>query len=79
MKTNDRLAGDENGFVIAAIILLIIAIVVIVLVYLFPWYTIGALLCVGAIWLLFQGTMDPKISAVMLIAGAIVISIGVFI
>jgi hypothetical protein len=79
MKTQNRLATDEGGFVmITAIILLVLAVVVIVLVYLFPWYTIGALLCVGAIWLLFQGTMDSKISVVMLIAGIAFICMGVF-
>jgi hypothetical protein len=78
LKTQDRLANDENGFMIAAIILIVLAIVVIALIYFFPWYTIGALLCIGAIFLLFNGTMEPKYALILMIAGVVMILLGVF-
>ena len=78
MKTQNRMAGDENGFAITAIILLVLVIVTIVLVWFFPWYTLGALLCVGAIFLLFNGTMEPKYALILMIAGVVLIVIGVF-
>lgn len=77
MKTQ-RLADDDSGFVMMAIILLAMVIAVIVAVYFFPFYTIGALLCVGAIVLLFNGTLDPRIAVVMIISGGIVVACGVF-
>ena len=36
METQNKLAGDENGFAITAIILLVLVIVTIVLVWFFP-------------------------------------------
>jgi hypothetical protein len=78
MKTQNRLAGDENGFVMTAIILLVLVIVTIVLVWFFPWYTLGALLCIGAIFLLFNGTMEPKYALILMIAGVVMILLGVF-
>ena len=78
MKRQNSMAGDENGFALTAIILLVLVIVTIVLVYFFPWYTLGALLCVGAIFLLFNGTMEPKYALILMIAGVVMILLGVF-
>jgi uncharacterized membrane protein (DUF106 family) len=79
LKTQNRMAGDENGFITMTIIILIVLIIVaIVLIYLWPLVTIGAMLCVGALFLLFNGTMEPKYAAIMLVAGAAIAAIGVF-
>jgi hypothetical protein len=78
MKTENRLAGDENGFVVLAIILLAVAIAVIVLMYFWPFLTIGALLCVGSIFLLFNGTMEPKYALIMMVGGVVTALVGVW-
>ena len=74
---NNRLAADENGFMVLGIIILAMIITLIVFLYFIPIVTVGMLICGGAVFLMFNGTVDPRYTGIMMVIGIVVVLLGV--